>query len=299
MDNQKIGNFIANIRKEKNLTQKDLADKLNITNQAISKWERGKGCPDISLLDNLSKILDVSILEILKGRRLDKDERLENKDLIETMTFTEDNFKNKIKKLSNIVAISIFVFIILLIAFFNIKSYYHMNKTYKNNNDKEINLSIFNNIDNKVDLILNNKGNYIDEEYDIILNYVKAIKDLTNTNNTKKIIKKESFTYKELTEFYNDISLYEIIGYDFDLNSKVYKVLVNYDINKLDNMLKFNKLMNFCIEILNNNNLYQLHHNNVSIDKNVVDNIFNFIQIQYTSYNLILDDIIEVGEIHE
>lgn len=298
MDNQKIGHFIAAIRKEKNLTQTDLANKLNITNQAISKWERGKGCPDISLLDDLSRILDVSILEILKGRRLDKDEILENEDLIETMSFTEDNFKNKIKKLSNKIAIIIFGIIILLLSFFNIKSYYYMNNTY-NSNDKEVNLSIFNNIDNRVNLILKSKGKYTDEEYEIILDYVKAIKNLTNTDNIKKFIKKESFTYKELVEFYNNVSLYEITGYGFDSNSKVYKVLVNYNIDKLDNMLNFNKSMGFCIELLNNTNLFQLHHNNVSINKNIINNTFSFIEIQYRGYNLILDDIIEVGEINE
>ncbi len=48
MENQKIGNFIKELRKEKNLTQKELADKLFITDRAVSKWERGLSCPDIS-----------------------------------------------------------------------------------------------------------------------------------------------------------------------------------------------------------------------------------------------------------
>ena len=74
MENQKIGNFIKELRKEKNLTQKELADKLFITDRAVSKWERGLSCPDISLLDDLSNILGVSVIELLKGRRLDKDE---------------------------------------------------------------------------------------------------------------------------------------------------------------------------------------------------------------------------------
>ena len=52
MENQKIGNFIKELRKEKKLTQKDLAAKLMITDRAVSKWERGLNCPDISLLDD-------------------------------------------------------------------------------------------------------------------------------------------------------------------------------------------------------------------------------------------------------
>ena len=53
MDYDKIGKFIAASRKEKELTQNELAEKLNITDRAVSRWERGKGCPDISLLEDL------------------------------------------------------------------------------------------------------------------------------------------------------------------------------------------------------------------------------------------------------
>jgi len=55
LDNKKIGNFIRNLRKEIGLTQKELADKLGVTDRAISKWERGRGVPDISLLEDVAK----------------------------------------------------------------------------------------------------------------------------------------------------------------------------------------------------------------------------------------------------
>ena len=61
MDKQKIGDFIKEKRKEKELTQKELAEKLEITDRAISKWERGISCPDISLLKDLCKILEIDI----------------------------------------------------------------------------------------------------------------------------------------------------------------------------------------------------------------------------------------------
>ncbi|MBR1386010.1 MAG: signal peptidase I [Bacilli bacterium] len=70
MNQEKIGKFIAKIRKEKNMTQQELADKLNVTDRAISKWERGKGTPDISLLIPLSKELNISVLELLSGNRI-------------------------------------------------------------------------------------------------------------------------------------------------------------------------------------------------------------------------------------
>ncbi|QJW48426.1 helix-turn-helix domain-containing protein [bacterium BFN5] len=67
MDCNKIGKLIYQLRKEKDMTQKQLADLMNISDKTISKWERGLGCPDISLLPELSQILGVNIEEILIG----------------------------------------------------------------------------------------------------------------------------------------------------------------------------------------------------------------------------------------
>ena len=72
MDNIRVGRFIAEKRKEKNLTQKMLAEKIGVTDKAVSKWERGLSCPDVSLLIPLSEELGVSITEILNGASIDK-----------------------------------------------------------------------------------------------------------------------------------------------------------------------------------------------------------------------------------
>lgn len=64
MDCEKIGNFIRQNRNAKKLTQKQLADKLCVTDRAVSRWERGVGTPDISLLVALGEILGVSVNEI-------------------------------------------------------------------------------------------------------------------------------------------------------------------------------------------------------------------------------------------
>lgn len=69
MNQEKIGKFIAKMRKEKNMTQVEMANKLGITDRAVSKWENGRGLPDISLLKNLSQILDISITELLSGEK--------------------------------------------------------------------------------------------------------------------------------------------------------------------------------------------------------------------------------------
>ena len=79
MDNEKFGNFIKELRKEKNLTQKQLADKINITDKAISKWERGLSFPDITMLNILSKELNVSVEELLNGEKF-KEKVINNKE---------------------------------------------------------------------------------------------------------------------------------------------------------------------------------------------------------------------------
>ena len=69
MNQEKIGKYIAKKRNEQNLTQQQLADKLNISKNAVSKWERGLCLMDMSLLIPLSKILNTSVINILKWRR--------------------------------------------------------------------------------------------------------------------------------------------------------------------------------------------------------------------------------------
>ena len=87
MDLTKIGNFIAECRKEHNLTQEQLADKLGITYKAVSKWECGKGLPDVSIFKELCNILGITLNELFEGRKLNIDEvnDLSEKNIISLM----------------------------------------------------------------------------------------------------------------------------------------------------------------------------------------------------------------------
>jgi transcriptional regulator with XRE-family HTH domain len=67
MDCNKVGTLLFQLRKEKGMTQKQIADMMNISDKTISKWERGLGCPDVSLLGELSNIFEVNIEKILAG----------------------------------------------------------------------------------------------------------------------------------------------------------------------------------------------------------------------------------------
>lgn len=67
MDTTKIGELICTLRKEKGLTQVQLAERLNVSDKAVSKWERGLGCPDVSLLARLSQVFAVDLEKLLAG----------------------------------------------------------------------------------------------------------------------------------------------------------------------------------------------------------------------------------------
>lgn len=90
MNQVKIGRFIAELRKEKNMTQKELAEKLKITDRAVSKWENGRGMPELSLIKPLSEALDISINELLSGEKIAKEEYQEKfeENIINTINYT-------------------------------------------------------------------------------------------------------------------------------------------------------------------------------------------------------------------
>lgn len=86
MDPKKFGAFVALCRKEKNMTQLELAQELKVTDKAVSRWERGKGFPDISLLVPLAEALDITVLELMNSEKREK--RMED--------FSEENIKDMV-----------------------------------------------------------------------------------------------------------------------------------------------------------------------------------------------------------
>ncbi len=72
MDQEKVGRLIRTLRNDRNMTQKDLSELLFVTDRAVSKWERGLGCPDVSLLTRLGEIFSVDVKSILQGNMEEK-----------------------------------------------------------------------------------------------------------------------------------------------------------------------------------------------------------------------------------
>lgn len=92
MDTKKIGRFITELRKEQQRTQSQLAEQIHVTDKAISKWERGAGLPDITMIEPLADALHVSIVELMKGERISKEQA------------PEEDFRTALKKLIDIVS---------------------------------------------------------------------------------------------------------------------------------------------------------------------------------------------------
>ena len=95
MDQLKIGKFIAECRKQKNLTQMQLAEKLGITDKAISKWERGIAMPDTSIMLELCEILGISVNELLSGEKINMENNNQNNEQLLLDMAKELERKNK------------------------------------------------------------------------------------------------------------------------------------------------------------------------------------------------------------
>ncbi len=118
MDNHKTGQFIREQRMKYNMTQKELAEKLNCTDKAISRWETGKGIPDVSFLIPLADELGVSVNEILLGEKIEKEQQIQKYE--ETIVNTISESKKQINRLNLIMYILFAVAEIFSIYFFTL-----------------------------------------------------------------------------------------------------------------------------------------------------------------------------------
>ena len=116
MNQEKIGGFIAACRKEKNLTQAMLAEKLGITDRAVSKWETGKSLPDPSIMLELCELLDINVNELLTGERLSMENYKETaeQNLVELAKQEELNNK-KLLELENVIGYTCSIAFLVLI----------------------------------------------------------------------------------------------------------------------------------------------------------------------------------------
>ena len=121
MDTEKIGKFIAKCRKNKNLTQEQVAGKLSISDRAVSKWERGLNLPDASIMLELCNILDITVNELLTGEKIErKDYMKKAEEKLVEMTKQKEELDKKMLKLEWVIGYtaSIAFFILIFVASF-------------------------------------------------------------------------------------------------------------------------------------------------------------------------------------
>lgn len=304
MENQIIGSLIAKRRKEKGITQKDLADKLNITDRAVSKWERGICCPDISLLREIASILDVSISELICGEKVDEET------IIKTITYTKESIKQKVKGIINIIIVAIIILTLTFITLSLIKVEYGYYKHYNFTNqyqelskaNKEVKKERISDIKDKIKTISNDNGIFKDKDYNLIMQYLKNINQVLNLDEEKYFLK-DYYTYKDLNELNDNYQNQNDRYIDFSVENvlDVYYKLAEYDLTIIERITMIKDMVDNHYNFKSN---LRLFINNISLysrvePKKLADEVYNSLDNRYELYITVLNDIIEVGEINE
>ena len=233
MDLNKISNFIKQKRKELGITQDELADRLSVTEKAISRWETGRGTPDISLLLPLSKELNIEVSELLNG-----EENKKPKDNIEQLLeYNEITKKNRFNIQFKLV---VFFYVLSILSFL-----FYLRFEYDPNVELNYFVSLFIMVIASIFVIIGNKiyGN----------NYVEKIEDKKKVKKLSQII---IFVYYIILLFnmvifarYSSINSYNLIPFksiiDVINNGNIYSIIINI----FGNLLVFMPLEYFIIEL--------------------------------------------------
>ena len=215
MDLNKISNFIKAKRKELNLTQEELAEKLFVTEKAVSRWETGRGTPDISLLIPLSKALKVEIPEILNG-----EENKKNKNDIEKLI--EYNELTKKSKFNFKIKLIILLYVLSILFFLS-----YLRVEYNPNIELNYFIRLFLVVISSILIVI---GNRIYAN-----NYVEKIEDKMKVDKLSKTI---VFIYYIILLFnivifarYSNITSYNIIPFasitNLITNGNLYTIVIN------------------------------------------------------------------------
>lgn len=263
MDPKKTGIIISDARKKANMTQKDLADKLYVSDKAVSKWERGLCFPDISVLIPLTEILNISLYDLLRGEKVNKKEVEET--LKNTINYSNSEINRKKKKYIIISSIIIFVIVftsIVSLVFINknndinaivdrdtihtINYYSKYKTTIDNTNGEKLELII-------MKLPLKWKERQFDVSSDTIkISYGISYKDVVKAYDDENYVKEAMINNASVIfTTVSDVSAVEIKFTDYKYSiskeelQKVYDILSFDEVIENDNWVKFvtNKLI--------------------------------------------------------
>ena len=318
MDYKKIGEFIQTRRKTLGLTQKQLGEKLNITDKAVSKWETGLGCPDVSLLGELSEALEVGIGEILNGEyneSLKDNSEFIKKAVDYSKKVTEDNIYEKIRKMLYIVLILITFYM----TFMGIKQFIYLSdgiefRSYKN----DIAYEQFEKLKENTKII-KEKGYlvYKDSVSDYSFDYADSLEFLIKridytkllSNNTLKIKNTELINIEGLVaDIHNmDIFCLSMLKNKDKENSKYYDLAISsqaiflsmyYVIDEKGNLQGTSMYDNeTSMEIYYSDLLYR--YDEIKDNGKLLKQYYDDIGTKLTKLNKTLEFVIEVGESNE
>lgn len=195
MDPMKTGMIISDARKKLKMTQKDLADKLFVSDKAVSKWERGLCFPDISVLIPLTETLNISLYDLLRGEKVNKEEVEET--LKNTINYSNNELKGKKKKYIIISSISIFIVVVISIISILVI-----------NNDRQLSAIIDRDTIHNINYYSDYKTTINDENQEklelIIMKLPLKWKERTFQTKENEIEIDYDVSYKEVVKAYND-----------------------------------------------------------------------------------------------
>lgn len=277
MNQEKIGKFIANCRKKLNITQQDLANKLGVTDKAVSKWENGRSLMDISLLKPLSEILQVSIIELINGEKIKDNYNQQNSNgLIEyTLCYTKEKIiKSKIK---TILSVIIIVLLLMVIAYISYKGImlkkYTVEQLYEYDNIVE-NLNFINTL--KIDKKTINETEYL------VLPEFKLRNDFLDFSEVKELKHYEKLKYLKYDEN-NDLEAAFFVFKDNNLIEKFRKNFDNIPIGE-DAVIIDDDRENFLLKNDINNDIELLNY--INQHYYLKNNIFTSVRKMIDNYNI-------------
>ena len=248
MDPKKTGMMILEARKRLKMTQKDLADKLYVSDKAVSKWERGLCFPDISVLIPLTEILNISLYDLLRGEKVNKKEVEET--LKNTINYSNSEINRKKKKYITISLIIIFIIVLISImsvvfmsdneigaivdrdTIHTINYYSEYKTTLDNTNGEKLELII-------MKLPLRWKERQFEVSGDTIkINYGVSYKDVVKAYDDENYVKEAMINMASVIfTTVSDVDLVEIRYIDYRYSISREKLQEAYDISSFEEVI--------------------------------------------------------------
>ena len=292
---EKIGKFIAKKRKEKKLTQLELANKLYITDRAVSKWERGKGMPDVMLMEKLCKILDITIPELLNGEEIES-KKIDEKELVDSLKIMEQGTRSNILKPVNQILLAIFIVISSVLIFNNFKNIYFLSRTsIKQSSSFETTVY---NLEQNIKILNNNQGKFSEDEYTIIQEFLKKFEDSNRIRIYNEINQKEKFNVEDIL-YFQELNSPSFIF--FNLNNDLIEIILKHDLSLYEHLKMSDRWMMLGSQFSEHIYTYYNDIYNYSFKGNIdiASMLSGSLYFEALSYETITKYLIEAGDINE